>query len=165
MLYRGRYLAGPLSCVNAFGWLAVALGQVCVTTVLTAALLAERKEKVLLAIGTAALLVNAAITVVALHYYNFTAAGFATALTELLFLVCALVAFQIITGHCPLTLGSALYLLPAIVMGGILYWMRGGPALRVTVGIVLGGLAVTAILFSGGARQFRREIAAVAPIF
>lgn len=165
VLYRGRYLAGPLSCVNAFGWLAVALGQVCVTTVLTAALLAERKEKVLLAIGTAALLVNAAINVVALHYYNFTAAGFATALTELLFLVCALVAFQIITGHCPLTLGSALYLLPAIVMGGILYWMRGGPALRVTVGIVLGGLAVTAILFSGGARQFRREIAAVAPIF
>lgn len=165
LLYRGRYLEGALSCVNAFRWLAVALGQVCVTTVLTAALLADRKEKVLLAIGTAALLVNAAINIVALHYYNFTAAGAATALTELLFLVGAFVAFQVIAGRSPLTLGSAVYLLPAVAMSGMLYWMGGGPAVRVSCGIVLGALAVAAILFSRGARQFRKEIAAAAPVF
>ena len=165
LLYRGRYLEGALSCVNAFRWLAVALGLVCVTTVLTAAMLADRKEKVLLAIGTVALLVNAAINIVALHYYNFTAAGFATALTELLFLVCALVAFQIFTRRSAITIESVLYLLPALLMGAILYWLRGGPALRVSCGIMLGVLAVTAILLSGSARRFRKEIADAAANF
>jgi O-antigen/teichoic acid export membrane protein len=165
LLYRGRYLEGALSGVNAFRWLAVALGQVCVTTVLTAALLAHRKEKLLLALGTAALLVNAAINMVALRYYNFTAAGCATALTEVLFLAGALLAFQIVTSRSALTPGSALYLLPAIVMGVILYWTRGEPALRVSCAIVLGILAVAVILLSPGARQFRKEIAAAAPLF
>jgi O-antigen/teichoic acid export membrane protein len=165
VLYRGRYLDGALSCVNAFRWLAVALGQVCVTTVLTAALLADRKEKVLLAIGTAALLVNAAINIVALHYYTFTAAGVATALTELLFLVGALIAFQVVTGRAAMTAGSMVYLLPAILMAGILYWMRGGPALRVSCGIGLGVLAVATILLSRGGKQFRKEIAEAAPVF
>jgi O-antigen/teichoic acid export membrane protein len=165
VLYRGRYLEGALSCVSAFQWLAVALGQVCVTTVLTAALLADRKEKVLLVIGTAALLVNGAFNIVALHYYNFTAAGFATALTEFLFLVGALVAFQWSTGRVALAVGSALYMIPAIVMGGILYWLRGGPVLRVICGIVLGILAVAAILLSRGGRQFRKEMAEAAPVF
>lgn len=165
VLYRGRYLEGALSCVNAFRWLAIALGQVCVTTVLTAALLADRKEKALLAMGTAALLINAAINIVALHYYNFTAAAFATALTEMLFLGSALVAFQVMTGRSALTIGSAVCLLPAILMGGILYWLKGGPGLRVICGSTLGGLAVSAILLSGNARRFRKEIADAAPIF
>ena len=165
VLYRGRYLEGALSCVNAFRWLAVGLGQVCVTTVLTAALLAAGKEKVLLAIGTAALVVNAAINLVALRHYNFTAAGFATALTELLFLVCAWAAFWIFAGRSPLTLKSAVYALPAIAMGGVLYWMKGAPALRVSFGIALGLLAVAAILLSPDARRFRKEIAAAAPVF
>ena len=165
VLYRGRYLEGALACVNAFRWLAIAVGQVCVTTVLTAALLADRKEKVLLAIGTVALLMNAAFNIVALRYYNFTAAGFATALTELLFLVSALIAFQIMTGRSAITIESVFYLLPALLMGGILYWMKGGAALRVICGIVLGAIAVTAILLSRGGRQFRKEIAEAAPVF
>ena len=45
LLYRGRYLEGALSCVNAFRWLAVALGLVCVTTVLTASMLADRTRE------------------------------------------------------------------------------------------------------------------------
>jgi len=165
LLYRGRYLTGPLSCVNAFRWLSVALGQVCVTTVLTAALLAGRKEKVVLAIGTAAFLLNVAVNLVSLRYYNFTAAGFATALTELLFLVSALAAFQIITGHSALSTHAIIYLLPAIAMGGILFWMKGGPVLRVSSGTLLGVLAVATILLSPGARRFRKEIAAAAPVF
>jgi O-antigen/teichoic acid export membrane protein len=165
VLYRGRYLDGALACVNAFRWLAVALGQVCVTTVLTAALLADRKEKILLEIGTAVLLVNAVVNIVALHYYNFTAAGVATALTELLFLVGALIAFQIVTGRAAMTAGSMVYLLPSILMGGILYWMRGGPALRVGCGIGLGVLAVATILLSRGGRRFRKEMAEAAPVF
>ena len=165
VLYRGRYLEGALSCVNAFRWLAIALGQVCVTTVLTAALLADRKEKVLLAIGTVALLANAAFNIVALHYYNFTAAGFATALTEFLFLVGAVIAFQMITNRTAVTVGSAMYLVPAILMAGILYWMKGGAALRVICGIVLGAVAVAAILLSRGGKQFRKEIAEGAPVF
>ena len=86
-LYRGRYLTGALSCVTAFRWLAVALGLVCVTTVLTASMLADKREKILLSIGTAALVANVALNVVLLQRYNFTAAALATAATELLYLV------------------------------------------------------------------------------
>jgi O-antigen/teichoic acid export membrane protein len=165
LLYRGRYLEGPLSCVNAFRWLAVALGLVCVTTVLTASLLADRNEKLLLTIGTTALLVNAAMNLVLLRRYNFTAAGFATAATELLFLAGALAAFQLVTRRSALTWQSAPYLLPATGMGVVLYYMGGGPALRVVCGIMLGLLSVAAILSSKGARRFRREMAAASPVF
>jgi O-antigen/teichoic acid export membrane protein len=165
LLYRGRYLEGPLSCVNAFRWLAVALGQVCLTTVLTAAMLADRKEKTLLAIGTTALVVNAAVNLIALRYYNFTVAGFATALTEFLFLVSALVAFQTITRRSALTWSAAIYLAPGLMLATMLHFVRGGPALRVTCGIVVGGLAVASMLLSEGARRFRQEIAAGAPTF
>ncbi|HLI62752.1 MAG TPA: oligosaccharide flippase family protein [Terriglobales bacterium] len=168
LLYRGRYLAGPLSTVAAFRWLSVALGQVCVTTVLTASLLADRKEKLLLAIGTSALLLNAALNLVLLRHHNFTAAGFATAASELLFLICALVAFQLVTRHSALTWDALLYLLPAAVMGAIVYFAvlhltTGGAVLRVVFGIVLGVVAVTAILLSPAARRFRKEMAALVP--
>ncbi|MGC2111756.1 MAG: oligosaccharide flippase family protein [Candidatus Korobacteraceae bacterium] len=165
LLYRGRYLYGALSCVNAFRWLAVALAQVCVTTVLAASLLAHGKEKLLLAIGASAFVVNAAFNLVALHYYNFTAAGFATALTELLYLVCALVAFRLVSGYSALTWESLVYLLPAIAMGTILKFVGGGPAMKVGCGIVLGGLAAAAILFSSGARRFRAEMTGSSPAF
>ena len=160
LLYRGRYLDGPLSCVNAFRWLAVALGLVCITTVLTAAMLADRKEKLLLAIGTAALVINAAMNVVLLSMYNFTAAGFATAVTELLFLAGALAAFQSVTGKRALTSDCWRYLSPAAVMAVVLYFMGGGSVIRVATGIVLGLLSAVAILSSERARAFRKEIAA-----
>jgi O-antigen/teichoic acid export membrane protein len=165
LLYRGRYLEGPLSSVNAFRWLAVALGQVCVTTVLTAALLADGKEKLLLAIGAIALAINIVINVVALRYYDFTAAAVATAVTEFLFMVGALAAFHITADQFVFSWRSATYLLPGVVMAVILYWTPGGPVVRVSCGIVLGVVAVVTILISGKARQFRKEVAAAAPSF
>ncbi len=165
LLYGGHYLAGPLSCVNAFRWLSVALGMVCMTTVLTAAMLANGKEKLLLVIGAVALVVNAVVNTVALRYYDFTAAAIATALTELLFLVCALVSFQISTQRSGFGWDSVRYLLPAILLTAALHWLRGGAVLRVTSGTILGVLAVSAILFSGGARRFRKEMAAASPTF
>jgi O-antigen/teichoic acid export membrane protein len=138
---------------------------VCVTTLLTAALLADSKEKLLLAIGIAALVVNAAMNLVLLRYYNFTAAGFATAATELLFLLCALAAFRLVTGRSALTLTAGIYLLPAILMGTILKFVTAGPALRVTCGIFLGVLSVAAILLSPGARRFRQEMVQNTPVF
>ncbi len=165
LLYRGRYLTGPLSCVAAFRWLAIALGEVCVTTVLTASLLADRKEKLLLAIGIAALAVNAAMNLVLLRHYNFTAAGFATAATELLFLICALAAFHLIARRSAMTWHVLVYLLPAGIMGVILYFLPGGPTLRVAVGIALGVLSVSVILLSPAARRFRKEISSASPLF
>jgi len=159
LLYRGRYLDGPLSCVNAFRWLAVALGLVCITTVLTAAMLADRKEKLLLEIGTAALVVNATMNLVLLHLYNFTAAGFATAATELLFLGGALAAFDLVTRQSALTWDCWRYLLPATVMGVVLYFMGGGPIVRVATGIALGLLSAVVILSSKRARRFRKQMA------
>lgn len=163
LLYRGRYLHGMLSCVNAFRWLAIALGMVCVTTVLTASLLADRREKLLLRIGIAMLLVNAAMNLVLLQSHNFTAAGFATATTELLYLIGALVAFQLVTGRSALTWSSAAYLLPALIMGALLWWIKGEAVFRVGCGIVLGIAAVVAILFSPGAQRFRKEMKAASP--
>src|SRR5215472_590832 len=160
LLYRGRYLAGALSCIDALRWLAIALGMVCITTVLTASLLAKRSEKLLLQIGIAALLVNAAINLVLLQKHNFTAAALATAATELLYLICALAAFQFVTGRSAVTWRSAMYLFPAVIMGVILRFVPGNAALRVTCGIALGILAAAAILFSPEARRFRKEMKA-----
>jgi len=157
LLYRGRYLTGALSTVNAFRWLAVALGLVCVTTVLTASMLADRREKILLTIGTAALVANVALNVVLLRRYNFTAAGFATAVTELLLFVGAAVAFSIGTRRSPMTWTSLIYLLPAVAMGLLLQVVHGGSGLRVSCGIALGSLSVAAILLSPQARRFRAQ--------
>lgn len=165
LLYRGRYLTGPLSCVAAFRWLAIALGQVCVTTELTASLLADRKEKLLLGIGVAALVVNAAMNLVLLRHYNFTAAGLATAATEFLFLVGALGGFQIAAGRSAITLKSVVYCAPAGVMGVLLYLLPGGAALRVGGGIVFGILSVGVILWSPEARRFRQEMRVSSPTF
>lgn len=165
LLYRGRYLEGALSCVNAFRWLSVALGLVCVTTVLTASMLADGKEKLLLTIGMIALIANVVLNVVLLRHYNFTAAGFATAVTELLFLLGAVIAFQVVTGRSAITWRSLLYLVPGLVVAVILYFLHGGAALRVTVGVVLGLLSVGSILLSPQARRFRKETAAHSALF
>ena len=165
LLYRGRYLTGPLSCVAAFEWLALALGQVCVTTVLTTAMLADRQEKTILAIGVSALTANVAVNMIILHFYNFTAAAFTTALSELLFLVSAVVAFQVITRRSALTWETLTYLIPALLLGAILHFVNGSPALRVICGIMLGSLAVAAILLSQDARRFRAAMVTASPTF
>ena len=159
LLYRGRYLTGDLSCVGAFRWLAVALGLVCVTTVLTASMLADRREKVLLAIGISALVANVVLNIVLLQRYNFTAAGFATAVTELLFFLGAVIAFQVVSRRSAITWNALPYLLPAVVTGLILQFVHGPAAWRVICGIVLGSLSVAAILLSSPARRFRQEMA------
>jgi O-antigen/teichoic acid export membrane protein len=163
LLYRGRYLEGALSCVDAFRWLAVALGLVCVTTVLTASMLADKREKILLAIGTVALVVNVALNVVLLQRYNFTAAALATAATELLYLLGALIAYSAVTKQAPVDWSILLYVLPAAIMAVVLYVLPGGPALRVSCGVMLGLFSVAAILLSSPAKRFRKDIVLAAP--
>lgn len=165
LLYGDRYLSGALSCVAAFRWLAVALGLVCITTVMTASMLADQKEKLLLGIGIAALVANVVLNVVLLQRYNFTAAGFATAVTELLFLLCAASAFQISVRRSALTWSAFRYLLPALLMGVILHFARGSAGFRVSCGVALGLLSVGAILLSPEARAFRKEMAGSAVTF
>ena len=165
LLYPAQYLEGPLSCVNAFRWLSVALGLVCATTVLTASMLADRREKTLLVIGIAALIANAALNVVLLRHYNFTAAGFATAATELLYLVGATGAFHAFSGRSALTWSAVLYLAPAAFMAALLHVVTGGPILRVAIGVMLGTLSVAVILLLPQSRQFRREMTLAAPAF
>ncbi len=164
LLYKGQYLHGPLACVSAFRWLAIALGMVCVTTVLTASLLGAGKEKLLLAIGSAALLVNATLNLLLLRRYNFTAAGFATAATELLFLLSAAIGFHVVTRCSALTWTTALYLAPAALLAAFLHVVRGGPGLRVTCGIVLGVIFVVGVLSTAQARRLRRDLARAAPV-
>ena len=159
LLYKGRYLHGPLSSVDAFRWLAIALGMVFVTTVMTASLLAAGEERVLLGIGTGALAANATLNLVLLRHHSFTAAGFATAASELLFMLGGLIAFRIVTGQNALSWSSLPYLTPAICMVGVIEFVRGGPVLRVACGIVSGAIAVTAILLLPGARRFREQVA------
>lgn len=165
LLYRGRYLTGALSTVGAFCWLAIALGLVCVTTVLTASMLADRREKVLLGIGTAALVANVTLNVILLRRYNFTAAGFATAVTELLFFVGAAIAFYIVTRRSPFTWSASASLLPAAITGVLLQVVHGGASLRVISGGVMGSLSVAAILLSPQARRLRAEMATRSRLF
>ena len=163
LLYQGQYLEGALSCVSAFRWLAIAFGMVSVTTVVTASLLAARREKLLLAIGISALLANALLNLVLLRHHNFTAAAFVTAATELLFLLGALIAFRVATGRAALTWNSALYLAPAALLAAVLHVISGGPA-RATCGIVLGVASVIGILLAPPVRRLRRNLAGAAPV-
>jgi O-antigen/teichoic acid export membrane protein len=128
-------------------------------------MLADRREKVLLTIGTLALVANVALNLVLLRRYNFTAAGFATAATELFYLIGAVVAFHIFTGRSALTWRTLLYVTPAASMAAILHLTAGGAVLRVCAGIGLGLLAVAAILVMPQSRQFRREMRSFTPTF
>lgn len=159
LLYKGNYLRGPLSSVNAFAWLAIALAEVCVTTVLTAALLAAGKEKLLLAIGTGALAVNAGMNLVLLRRFDFTAAAITTAATECIFLIAALIGFRTATRCSALRWIDLGYLTPALALGAILSIIRYGPEVRVACGLVLGLIAVAALLSTPRARRLRRELA------
>ena len=128
-----------------------------------ASLLAAGWEKQLLAIGLLALLANAGLNLVLLRHYNFTAAGFATAATELLFLLGALIAFRIATGRAALTWSSAAYLAPAALLAVVLRITSGGPALRVACGIILGLASMIVILLPPPIRRLRGELAGAAP--
>jgi hypothetical protein len=59
----------------------------------------------------------------------------------------------------------AAFLLPAIVVGIVLHFLRGGAVLRVACGVVLGLLAVGAILLTPSARRFRKEMTANTLLF
>ena len=159
LLYKGNYLRGPLSCVNAFAWLAIAVAEVCVTSVLTASLLAAGKEKLLLAIGTSALVVNAGMNLVLLRRFNFTAAAIATAVTESIFLSAALIGFRMVTRCSALRWIDLGYLAPALALGSILSVIHYAPAVRVACGLVLGAISVAALLSTPRARRLRRELA------
>jgi len=159
LLYKGNYLQGPLSCVNAFVWLAIALAEVCVTTVLTASLLAAGKEKLLLEIGTSALVVNVGMNLVLLRRFDFTAAAIATAVTESIFLIAALIGFRMVTRCSALRWIDVGHLAPALALGGILSVIHYAPAVRVACGLVLGAISVAVLLSTPRARRLRRELA------
>jgi O-antigen/teichoic acid export membrane protein len=163
LLYKGSYLQGPLSSINAFRWLAIALGMVSVTTVLTASLLALGRERSLLTIGVAALLFNAALNLTLLWRHDFTAAAFVTAATELLYLIAATLAFRLIMHRSAVTWSSALYVAPALITAAILHFTPGGPAPRVACGIALGILSVIGILSIRQTRRLRQELAGASP--
>ena len=158
LLYKGHYLVGPLSCVQAFRWLAVALAEVCVTTVLTGSLLAIGKEKLLLWIGMTALLVNATANLVLLRTMNFTAAAITTAATEALYLALALIAFRAVAGCAALGWRQLAYLAPALAMSLLLPLARRGAVIHVAAGIVLGAICVVILLATPRARRLRRDL-------
>jgi O-antigen/teichoic acid export membrane protein len=158
LLYKGHYLTGPLSCVEAFRWLAVALAQVCVTTVLTGSLLAAGKEKLLLWIGITALIVNATANLVLLRTMNFTVAAITTASTEALYLALSLIAFRLVAGCAALGWRQLAYLGPAVAMGVLLPLADRGAVIHVMAGIVLGGLCVGGLLATPRARRLRRDL-------
>lgn len=160
LLYKGRYLHGALSSVNAFRWLALAVGQVCVSTVLMAALLAAKREKLVLAIGTTGLVVNAGLNFALLTHYNFTAAAFATALSEFLFFTGAMLGFQITAGRAALRPRELLYLGPALVMSLVLAAITSNAAVRVGCGLLLGSASVIGLLATPRARSLRQELSA-----
>jgi len=160
LLYKGRYLHGALSSVNAFRWLALAVGQVCVSTVLMAALLAAKREKLVLAIGTTGLVLNAGLNFVLLRHYNFTAAAFATAVSEFLFFAGSSLAFRHTAGRAALRWRELVYLGPAVVMGLVLSVVPSNAAVRVGCGLVLGSASVIGLLATPKARGLRQELAA-----
>lgn len=159
ILYGGNYLAGDLAAVSAFRWLSLAVGIVWVTSVFATALLADGREKVLLAICAAGLLVNVVGNLVFIPRYGFTAAAVTTAATELLVGATVLAVFVSTVGRRPRVKPAWIgFLLPAAGLGAILAVVGGSAPLRVGVGVAVGGAAVLALLASPAGRSHRRLI-------
>jgi O-antigen/teichoic acid export membrane protein len=158
LLYGGRYLQGDLQAVTAFRWLCLALCATFTAAPFTTALLADGRERTLLALGTLGVLVNVGGNALLLPVYGFTAAAATTAATEALVGVGAVWAFGRVGGLPMLGLSPIAVL--ALAIGAIASTAAlPGPGMpRIAAGAVVTTLGAFLLLSLPGARRFRQEI-------
>ncbi|NRA96823.1 MAG: polysaccharide biosynthesis protein, partial [Planctomycetes bacterium] len=158
LLYDGRYVDGALSAMPAFGWLCGAFFCVFAAAPLGTAMLAAGRERTLLKIALAGLVLNVVGNLALLPSMGFEAAALTTAATEGLVLLCMFVTVLQLVGHRLWVWALSRALLPAGVLAIVLGLLPAGGDLRMILAAV-GGCIGAAIIFLGPTgRAFRRAV-------
>jgi O-antigen/teichoic acid export membrane protein len=167
LLYGGRYLAGELQAVTAFRWLCVALAAVFAAAPFTVALLADGRERVLLALASLGLATSVTGNVLFVPIRGFTAAAAVTAGTETVVGLGAVMGF-LAAGSRPSPAISPMAPIGLAVLTGVLTAACPGSApTRVAAGMIVTLSGAVLLLCLPGARRFRQELrraAADAPV-
>jgi O-antigen/teichoic acid export membrane protein len=163
LLYGGKYSAGQLSAVSAFQWFSLAFCFAWITPVFATALLADGREKSLLALSATAFAVSAAANLLLLPRFPFVVAAGAAAVTEIIFCLGAFILLKSRLRALAPGLPLLACLLPAALLVLVFQFLPPAPMVRVVLASLLSALAVLALLCSPTAAQYRREVTPAAP--
>ena len=157
VLYAGNYLHGGLDSAGAFAWLSVALCATCISAPLVVGLLALHLERQLLLIAAAGFGINLVANVMLLPYFGFEVAAVTTALTEIIVCLMMLHAIAKALGLARAG-GWASILVPAVVIGAVLFSIDMSSYQKVALGCFFGAGAIYAIASSSPGRRAKRSI-------
>lgn len=160
LLYSGKFSVGELSTVDTFRWLSLAFGVSCLNAVLVTLLLADGKEKDLLVLSFAGFLFNIAANLLLLPSKGFSAVAMVTAMTEMLVCLGGFLLVRKSNRSLEFNCGAVPFLLPVIILAGVFQALPPAPLIRVSLGALLGTMAIFYILCLPAVRHFRRELRA-----
>jgi O-antigen/teichoic acid export membrane protein len=160
-LYGEKFSDGPLSAVAALRWFAVPLG--CSFPIAAAAtiLLADKREKQLLQLSVAGLILYICANLVLLPRYEFTGGAIAIALAMTLTTLGSLALSR--RGADGIAPGrqTLLYLLPATLLGGLLHLATAPPLVELGLAAVSSAMALVALWHFPGVAAYRGEQASL----
>jgi O-antigen/teichoic acid export membrane protein len=161
LVYGGRFLQGGLSAVAAFRCMSLALGLVFVVEAAAITLLAERRERALVAVAAAMFAAQACAAVLLLPRVGFGGAAAAVALGAGLAAVAGLGLMRRAPGGAPLR-RALLFLAPAAALAPILGRLPGPPVARLAIAAGLGLAALAVLLRLPGVAAYNGEQARLA---
>lgn len=141
LLYGERYGDGPWSSVVAFRWLTLGFSCTLVIPILVVAALARHRERELLWVSTMGLVLNIAINAWTVPRLGAEGAAMATCYTEG-FILLALTLAMAARGELRLDVRILVYLIPAIVLGILLYGLDGQPLARLAVAFIVAPMSL-----------------------
>lgn len=156
-LYGAKFSEGPLAAVAVFRWLALPLGCSFVAAALATALLADNRERQLLRLSLASLVLYLAANFVLLPRFQFTGAAIATAAAAGLMTVGGVALLG--RGREGFVPGARLllFLLPAAALYFCLGFVAGPAVVQLAIGGLLSALAVLAVWNMPGVAAYREE--------
>lgn len=158
LLYAGKFSAGELSAVDTFRWLSVAFGISCLNAVLITVLLAEGKEKDLLALSVLGFLFNIIANFLMLPVFGFSIVAMVTVLTELLICLGSFLLIWKSNRSLGFNYEVVPFLLPMIILFAVFQLLPSVPLIQLGLGSILGLMAVFYVLWLPQARRCRHEL-------
>lgn len=160
-LYSAKFSEGPLSAVDALRWLSPSLGCSFVVAAIAAILLAENRERQLLQLSIIGLILYVGANLMLLPRYQFTGGAAATALATISTMLGGLVLLRQATEGVAPGRHTLPFLLPAVVLFGVLHFVTAPPTLQLVVAGLLSGMALIVIWRLPGVPGYRTEQASL----
>ena len=159
-LYGAQFSTGPLSAVAALRWLAVPLGCSFATAAMSTVLLADNRERLLLQISAAGLVLYVGANFWLLPRYGFVGSAMATAASIAGVTAAGLLSLKRGTGGFAPGWRLVAIGAPALLLAVALPMVGGPPVLRLAAGAVLSAAAAGAVWWFPGLPAYRAEQAA-----